>query len=82
MTHRLISALAGSPRLIVRSLVVVLLIAVSLVGLGLGSLQLWALYQFRAGRSALQHYRHVEARTHLQESLKVWPTLASCGITP
>src|SRR5437899_2390848 len=73
MIRRFISALVGSPRLIVRSVVIVLLIAVSLVGLGLGSLQLWALYQFRAGRSALEHYRHAEARTHLQESLKVWP---------
>src|SRR5205807_2697454 len=48
--------------------------AVSALGIGLGTLQLWALYQFRAGRAALERYHHAEAREHLQNCLKVWPT--------
>src|SRR5205807_9762030 len=74
MIHRFISLLFGSRRLIVRSLVVTLLLAVTALGIGLGTLQLWALYQFRAGRAALERYHHAEAREHLHNCLKVWPT--------
>ncbi|HEX5269001.1 MAG TPA: tetratricopeptide repeat protein, partial [Gemmataceae bacterium] len=56
-----------------RSLAVVLLLALTAVGLGLAGMQLWAAYHFRAARRALDHYHAAEAGDHLAACLRVWP---------
>jgi tetratricopeptide (TPR) repeat protein len=47
----------------------------ALIGFGvfLFGRNLWAWYQFRSGRAALEKYHDVEARDHLRASLRVWP---------
>ncbi len=52
-----------------------LLAPVILAGLviGFGAPNAWAWYHLRAARSALKRYHPEEARSHLADSLKIWP---------
>src|SRR5262245_26758976 len=62
--------LARRPR---RALAVGILLALIGLGASVVGVQLWALYRFRAGRSALERYHNAEAQQHLQACVKVWP---------
>lgn len=55
-----------------RSLTVLALLAVIALGLALTGRQLWAAHHYRAARRALERYRLVEARTHLDRCAAVW----------
>jgi tetratricopeptide (TPR) repeat protein len=39
----------------------------------LGGSQVWAWYHFRAGRSAVERYHHLDAMQHLAACLRIWP---------
>jgi tetratricopeptide (TPR) repeat protein len=51
------------------------LLLLALIGLGgsVGGAYLWAVYHYRAARSAAEKYHHAEAREHLEPCLRVWP---------
>jgi tetratricopeptide (TPR) repeat protein len=56
-----------------RSLAVLALLALIALGLTLAGSQLWATYQFRAARTALDRYHNAEAADHLRACMAVWP---------
>jgi tetratricopeptide (TPR) repeat protein len=56
-----------------RSLAILLLLALTAVGLGMGGAQLWAAYHLRAARHDLARYHPAEAGDHLDVCLRVWP---------
>jgi tetratricopeptide (TPR) repeat protein len=56
-----------------RLLAVLSLLLLTGLGLFVPALHLWAEYHFRAGASALDHYRPALARHHLELALRVWP---------
>jgi tetratricopeptide (TPR) repeat protein len=56
-----------------RSLAILLLLGLVLLGAWMAGLHAWAYYHFRAGRAAEQKYHDAEAAGHLQECLRVWP---------
>jgi tetratricopeptide (TPR) repeat protein len=56
-----------------RLLVCLLLLTLFGFGLWLGGSQVWAWYHFRAGRSAVERYHHLDAMQHLAACLRIWP---------
>jgi tetratricopeptide (TPR) repeat protein len=60
-----------------RQLLIVL--GIGALGLAVASPFLWAGYHWYAGQSALQRYRHAEARDHLNACLQIWPWSRSIG---
>jgi tetratricopeptide (TPR) repeat protein len=56
-----------------RSLIVVTLAGVALVGFALGAVNLWGYYHLRKARIATEHYHTQEAIDQLQYCLRLWP---------
>jgi tetratricopeptide (TPR) repeat protein len=56
-----------------RTLTVLVLLGLIGGSAALAGTQLWALYHFRAARTAVQRYHNREAQEHLQACLNVWP---------
>jgi tetratricopeptide (TPR) repeat protein len=67
------AALGAARRQPRRTLAILLLLAVIAFGIGLTGAQIWAVYHFRAARSALARYHVTEAGNHLEACLKIWP---------
>jgi tetratricopeptide (TPR) repeat protein len=57
----------------VRSLAIILLVALFCFGSAIGVMHVRAWYHFRAGRDAVQHYHAFDGLEHLQVCLSVWP---------
>ncbi len=64
---------AGLFRRLGRFLAAGLLLALAGLGGTLVAVQVWAGYQFRAGRADLERYHTPEGYKHLQACLRVWP---------
>lgn len=56
-----------------RSLGILLLLALILGGIGLGGVSLWAAYHLRCARVAMERFHTGEAVTHLNKCLRIWP---------
>lgn len=56
-----------------RLLGIAVLLGLLSLSAGLVGLHLWALYHFRAGRTAVARYHNGEAARHLQACRRVWP---------
>src|SRR5260370_10191313 len=56
-----------------RCLAIVVLLALTALGLTVAGRHLWTGHHLRAARSAAERYHNAEAEQHLRECLKVWP---------
>ena len=57
-----------------RSVAMIVLLLLTIAGLGTAGLYLWATYHFRAAKDAARHHKIEDARKHLKHCLKIWPS--------